>query len=636
MPTDDYEFCPDQSRLFQNPGVTDGTILLGSGKPASDLSITQGAAKTPVATNDDACPESHTDILQFVNKPVEKDVLSTSADLECPVPTAANHEPTKHIMRLDSDDKIMPPKPIRDDDSFCNKDRSVGMDKHMYEDQEPRIPPALSSQVSSSEAQHDKVNSPGDDSVYDAPNQRTSENLDDTHHSALVPQHDEMLDANSMTPDQPLRESTPRTESMLQDEPNKEFDQGMTQSVQDTLEQQAKTPGDSLMTSVEAMASAQSSIASPSQKTSLAERLRRATKTPPAMSPAKRGTDTPIEPDAKLDITVDRSMQDPASIQGASAETAIAQETTETSECDGDVTTQIHPELDSTGGMDRSLDYLPQDRPEQRTAASDHASLEDTAESLGATSNSSSSDDERDSNIPDLWVTTKLTAENPHEISLNQSRRINDARRPTMEHPLKEQSTAPVERTPELALQRQMENATLASSPQAQAATPRGDSQSDIPADDIRCVASKPALHVSATVTQHDLPTPPPLIRPQRHTNPRSRVHPPAESTSSDAQVLAAKPPSLPPRRVRRDLKEARAVSEMPPQTLPVPTQPPSLPHRMRSDAAAGENARRIVSETPGLGAARSDEISSAKSPRARRTLSDIMREADQILQEWK
>ena len=87
---------------------------------------------------------------------------------------------------------------------------------------------------------------------------------------------------------------------------------------------------------------------------------------------------------------------------------------------------------------------------------------------------------------------------------------------------------------------------------------------------------------------------------------------------------------------MRRDLKEARAVSEMPPQTLPVPTQPPSLPHRMRSDAAAGENARRIVSETPGLGAARSDEISSAKSPRARRTLSDIMREADQILQEWK
>ena len=143
-------------------------------------------------------------------------------------------------------------------------------------------------------------------------------------------------------------------------------------------------------------------------------------------------------------------------------------------------------------------------------------------------------------------------------------------------------------------------------------------------------------MHVSATVTERDLPTPPPLIRPQRHTNPRSRIPPPAESTSNDAQVPAAKPPSLPPRRVRRDLKETRAVSEMPPQALLAPTQPPSLPHRMRSDAAAGENARRIVSETPGFGAARSEDISSTKSPRARRTLSDIMREADQILQEWK
>ena len=409
-----------------------------------------------------------------------------------------------------------------------------------------------------------------------------------------------------------------------------------TQSVQDTLDQQAKTPGDSLMASVEAMTSTQSSIASPSQKTSLAERLQRATKTPPAIPPAKRGTDTPMEPDAKLDIWANKSVQDPVSIQGASTETAISKETAEISECDGDVTTRIHPELDSAGGMDRSLDYLPQDRPEHHTAASDHASLEDTAESLGATSNSSSSDDETDSNIPDLWVTSKLTAENPHEISLDQSRGINDARRPRTEHPFKEQSAAPVERTPELALQRQMENVTLASSPQAQAATPRDDSRTDIPAGDIRCVASKPAVHVSATVTERDLPTPPPLIRPQRHTNPRSRIPPPAESTSNDAQVPAAKPPSLPPRRVRRDLKETRAVSEMPPQALLAPTQPPSLPHRMRSDAAAGENARRIVSETPGFGAARSEDISSTKSPRARRTLSDIMREADQILQEWK
>ena len=636
MPAHDHEVCPDQSGLSLNPGATDGTILLGSREPASDLGITQDAAKTPVATNDDACPESDTDVLQVVNKPVEKDVLSTSADSECPVPIAANHEATKHTMRQDSDDKIMPPKPIRDDDSFYNKGRTVVMVKHMYEDQELRNPPASSSQVSSFEVQHGKADSPGDDGVYDGPLRRIPENLDDMHHSALVPQHDEMLDANSMTPDQPLGEPTTGTESMLQDEPNKGFDLGMTQSVQDTLDQQAKTPGDSLMASVEAMTSTQSSIASPSQKTSLAERLQRATKTPPAIPPAKRGTDTPMEPDAKLDIWANKSVQDPVSIQGASTETAISKETAEISECDGDVTTRIHPELDSAGGMDRSLDYLPQDRPEHHTAASDHASLEDTAESLGATSNSSSSDDETDSNIPDLWVTSKLTAENPHEISLDQSRGINDARRPRTEHPFKEQSAAPVERTPELALQRQMENVTLASSPQAQAATPRDDSRTDIPAGDIRCVASKPAVHVSATVTERDLPTPPPLIRPQRHTNPRSRIPPPAESTSNDAQVPAAKPPSLPPRRVRRDLKETRAVSEMPPQALLAPTQPPSLPHRMRSDAAAGENARRIVSETPGFGAARSEDISSTKSPRARRTLSDIMREADQILQEWK
>ena len=636
MPAHDHEVCPDQSGLSQNSGAIDGTILLGSREPASDLGITQDTAKTPVATNDDACPESDTDVLQVVNKPVKKDVLSTSAGSECPAPKAANHEATKHTMRQDSDDKIMPPKPIRDDDSFYNKDRTVVMVKHMYEDQELRNPPASSSQVSSLEVQHGKADNPGDDGVYDGPLRRIPENLDDTHHSALVPQHDEMLDANSMTPDQPLGESTTGTESMLQDEPNKEFDLGKTQSVQDTLDQQAKTPGDSLMASVEAMTSTQTSIASPSQKTSLAERLQHATKTPPAIPPAKRGTDTPMEPDAKLDIWADKSVQDPVSAQGASTETAISQETAETSECDGDVTTRIHPELDSAGGMDRSLDYLPQDRPEHHTAASDHASLEDTAESLGATSNSSSSDDETDSNIPDLWVTTKLTAQNPHEISLDQSRGINDARRPRTEHSFKEQSAAPVERTPELALQRQMENVTLASSPQAQAATPRDDSQTDIPAGDIRCVASKPAVHVSATVTERDLPTPPPLIRPQRHTNPRSRVPPPAESTSNDAQVPAAKPPSLPPRRVRRDLKETRAVSEMPPQALLAPTQPPSLPHRMRSDTAAGENARRIVSETPGFGAARSEDISSTKSPRARRTLSDIMREADQILQEWK
>ena len=636
MPAHDHEVCPDQSGLSQNSGAIDGTILLGSREPASDLGITQDTAKTPVATNDDACPESDTDVLQVVNKPVKKDVLSTSAGSECPAPIAANHEATKHTMRQGSDDKIMPPKPIRDDDSFYNKDRTVVMVKHMYEDQELRNPPASSSQVSSLEVQHGKADNPGDDGVYDGPLRRIPENLDDTHHSALVPQHDEMLDANSMTPDQPLGESTTGTESMLQDEPNKEFDLGKTQSVQDTLDQQAKTPGDSLMASVEAMTSTQTSIASPSQKTSLAERLQRATKTPPAIPPAKRGTDTPMEPDAKLDIWADKSVQDPVSAQGASTETAISQETAETSECDGDVTTRIHPELDSAGGMDRSLDYLPQDRPEHHTAASDHASLEDTAESLGATSNSSSSDDETDSNIPDLWVTTKLAAQNPHEISLDQSRGINDARRPRTEHSFKEQSAAPVERTPELALQRQMENVTLASSPQAQAATPRDDSQTDIPAGDIRCVASKPAVHVSATVTERDLPTPPPLIRPQRHTNPRSRVPPPAESTSNDAQVPAAKPPSLPPRRVRRDLKETRAVSEMPPQALLAPTQPPSLPHRMRSDAAAGENARRIVSETPGFGAARSEDISSTKSPRARRTLSDIMREADQILQEWK
>ena len=636
MPAHDHEVCPDQSGLSQNSGAIDGTILLGPREPASDLGITQDTAKTPVATNDDACPESDTDVLQVVNKPVKKDVLSTSAGSECPAPKAANHEATKHTMRQDSDDKIMPPKPIRDDDSFYNKDRTVVMVKHMYEDQELRNSPASSSQVSSLEVQHGKADNPGDDGVYDGPLRRIPENLDDTHHSALVPQHDEMLDANSMTPDQPLGESTTGTESMLQDEPNKEFDLGKTQSVQDTLDQQAKTPGDSLMASVEAMTSTQTSIASPSQKTSLAERLQRATKTPPAIPPAKRGTDTPMEPDAKLDIWADKSVQDPVSAQGASTETAISQETAETSECDGDVTTRIHPELDSAGGMDRSLDYLPQDRPEHHTAASDHASLEDTAESLGATSNSSSSDDETDSNIPDLWVTTKLAAQNPHEISLDQSRGINDARRPRTEHSFKEQSAAPVERTPELALQRQMENVTLASSPQAQAATPRDDSQTDIPAGDIRCVASKPAVHVSATVTERDLPTPPPLIRPQRHTNPRSRVPPPAESTSNDAQVPAAKPPSLPPRRVRRDLKETRAVSEMPPQALLAPTQPPSLPHRMRSDAAAGENARRIVSETPGFGAARSEDISSTKSPRARRTLSDIMREADQILQEWK
>ena len=635
MPAHDHEVCPDQSGLSLNSGATDGTILLGSREPASDLGITQDAAKTPVATNDDACPESDTDVLQVVNKPVKEDVLSTSADSECPAPIAANHEATKHTMRQDSDDKIMLPKP-RDDDSFYNKDRTVVMVKHMYEDQELRNPPASSSQVSSLEVQHGKADSPGDDSVYDGPLRRIPENLDDTHHSALVPQHDEMLDANSMTPDQPLGESTTGTESMLQDEPSKEFDLGVTQSVQDTLDQQAKTPGDSLMASVEAMTPTQSSIASPSQKTSLAERLQRATKTPPAIPPAKRGTDTPMEPDAKLDIWANKSVQDPVSIQGASTETAISKETAEISECDGDVTTRIHPELNSAGGMDRSLDYLPQDRPEHHTAASDHASLEDTAESLGATSNSSSSDDETNSNIPDLWVTTKLMAENPHKISLDQSRGINDARRPRTEHPFKEQSAATVERTPELALQRQMENVTLASSPQAQAATPKDDSQTDIPAGDVRCVASKPAVHVSATVTGRDLPTPPPLIRPQRHTNPRSRIPPPAESTSNDAQVPAAKPPSLPPRRVRRDLKETRAVSEMPPQTLLAPTQPPSLPHRMRSDAAAGENARRIVSETPGFGAARSEDISSTKSPRARRTLSDIMREADQILQEWK
>ena len=86
-------------------------------------------------------------------------------------------------------------------------------------------------------------------------------------------------------------------------------------------------------------------------------------------------------------------------------------------------------------------------------------------------------------------------------------------------------------------------------------------------------------------------------------------------------------PPPLPVRSASRDKLAPRSVSDAlpPPPPLPARRKPPPLPQRTPSTMPED---RRAVSEAPAQ--------SSGRAVRPQRTLSDIMREADEILQEWK